>query len=433
MRIAVQPTLLIGLICAIISVITGLYLSEEGGYDDALLERHKVLGIITAVCAVIVFAFRIFSSKYFEYRRKKIFDLVLFIPLIIFLSMTGHYGGSMTHGEDYLFAAVTDAGQPTDPSIKLKAISDVNNAAFYADIIQPILESRCYSCHSSRKQKGDLRLDGADFIRRGGEGGHIVQAGLPDSSALFARLMLPLEHEDHMPPNEKPQPSSSEIALIQSWIKEGADFEMKVADTRDHARIKNYFATLVEQSEREILIPESEVSPGDQKAIAALKRRGIIVLPVAAESNYLSVNFVNARSVSPEDISLLSLLKEQIIWLNLSRTSISDENIKSIAELSSLRRLNLEHTAISDLGVQSLLPLPNLIYLNVIGTKVTDGGIAHLSAAKKLKKLFIYQTSITRAGFEKLHTVSPELEIDTGGYALPKLLTDSVIIEFDPG
>jgi hypothetical protein len=245
--------------------------------------------------------------------------------------------------------------------------------------------------------------------------------------------MLPLEHDDHMPPNEKPQPSSSEIALIQSWIKEGADFEMKVADTRDQARIKNYFASLVEQSEKEVLIPDSEVKPGDANAIAELKKRGVLALPVGSGSNYLSVNFVNARTVTPEDISLLLTLKEQVIWLDLSRTSITDEDMKSIAALSALRRLSVEHTVISDLGIQFLSPLSNLTYLNVVATKVTDDGIAYLSAAKNLRRVFIYQTSITDAGFEKLQSASPELEIDTGGYALPKLLTDSVIVEFDPG
>ena len=216
LRAAVQPSLLVGVICAIVSVITGLILSEEGGYDDDLLERHKWLGIATAALAAMIYGFRLISGKYFQQKaRRRTFHLILFVPLIILVSITGHYGGSMTHGADYLFAAAGNI-ETDDPGIKLKAIQDVDNAVLYADLIQPILESRCYSCHSTRRQKGDLRLDGIDVIRRGGENGSIIEAGIPDSSALFVRLMLPLEHDDHMPPNEKPQPSSAEIALIQS-------------------------------------------------------------------------------------------------------------------------------------------------------------------------------------------------------------------------
>ena len=75
----------------------------------------------------------------------------------------------------------------------------------------------------------------------------------------LVRLMLSLEDEDHMPPNEKPQPSSSEIALIQAWINEGAKFELKVSECSNAEKIKGYFTSVVEQSHKEKLIPEEEV------------------------------------------------------------------------------------------------------------------------------------------------------------------------------
>lgn len=434
LRVAVQPALLVGVVFAIVSVITGLYLSDEGGYDDELLERHKTLGIVTAVFGVAVYALRLAARAYFQDKaRKRMFYFVLFVPLIILVSLTGHFGGSMTHGEDYLFAIAGNGEEAVDPAMKLQTISNIDNAEFYPDIIQPILESRCYSCHSSRKQKGDLRLDGIDFIRRGGESGAIVEPGIPDSSSLFVRLMLPLEHDDHMPPNEKPQPSSVEIALIQSWIKEGGDFQTKVSALHDRAKIKTYFTSLVEQSRKEMLIPEEAVKQGDEKAIAGLKKRGVIVLSVSAGSNYLSISFVNKRTLSAEDISLLLPLKEQIIWLNLARTTIGDENMNTIAALSRLRHLSLEYTAVTDQGLQTISTLPDLKYLNIVGTKISDNGISHLSAAKNLKQLFVYQTAVTDSGIELLQSASPGLEIDTGGYALPKLLSDSVITEFAPG
>ena len=87
----------------------------------------------------------------------------------------------------------------------------------------------CY-CHSSSKQKGDLRLDKEEFIMRGGKNGLVIKDGPVDSSSLYKRLILPLEDEDHMPPNEKPQLSSSEIALIQYWIEDHADFTKPVSE-----------------------------------------------------------------------------------------------------------------------------------------------------------------------------------------------------------
>ena len=77
---AVQPALLIGVISAIVSVITGLYLSDEGGYNDDLLERHKWLGITTAGLAAILFLLRRLSHRFFraEHRRQTL-HLVSFI------------------------------------------------------------------------------------------------------------------------------------------------------------------------------------------------------------------------------------------------------------------------------------------------------------------------------------------------------------------
>jgi uncharacterized membrane protein/mono/diheme cytochrome c family protein len=432
LRAAVEPALLAGVICAIVSVITGLMLSEEGGYDDDLLERHKWLGIATAALAAIIYGFRLISGKYFQQKaRRRTFHLILFVPLIILVSLTGHYGGSMTHGADYLFAAAGNT-DTADPGIKLKAIQDVDNAVLYADLIQPILESRCYSCHSTRRQKGDLRLDGIEVIRRGGENGSIIEAGIPDSSSLFVRLMLPLEHEDHMPPNEKPQPSSAEIALIQSWIKAGADFDQKVSASNEKEKIKTYFASLVEQSEMDNLLPEEEVNPADEKVVGELKKMGVIVLPVDAESNYLSISFVNRRSASDPEVSLLLKLKAQIIWLDLARTTISDEGMKSIGQLAVLRRLSLQNTSITDQGVATLASLANLQYLNLAGSKISDKGLSHLSTLKSLRKVFVYQTGVTATGIREMRSTLPDIHFDTGGYALPKLLTDSVIVEFDP-
>ena len=432
-RAAIPPSLLLGSLFAIASAISGYFLSEEGGYEDDLLERHKNLGIATAVFSGIAYILYITAGSFFKDKaRRKTFYLVVFIPLIILVSITGHFGGSITHGEDYLFEIVGGSSEVVDPSIKLATITDIDNAVLYADVIQPILESRCYACHSSRRQKGDLRLDDVEFIRQGGENGPVIEAGRADSSELFSRMMLSLEDDDHMPPNEKPQPSSSEIALIQSWINDGADFEIKVSQTGNAEKIRTYFTSVVEQLNKKQLIPKDEIKAGDEVAIASLSKRGIIVLPVSKESNYLSVSFVNKRSVTADDIQSLLPLKKEIVWLDLSRTTVSDSEIRGITQLASLRRLNLEFTSVSDKGLVPLSSLANLRYLNLVGTKISDEGLNQLEGLKNLEDLFIYQTAVTRVGIEKFSTAAPHVTLDTGGYHLPKMLTDSVVTKFIP-
>jgi hypothetical protein len=235
-----------------------------------------------------------------------------------------------------------------------------------------------------------------------------------------------------MPPNEKPQPSSSEIALIQAWINEGAKFELKISECSNAEKIKGYFTSVVEQSRKEKLIPEEDVEAPDEKTLADLSKNGVLVIPVSRESNYVSASFVNKRTVSASDIQSLLRLKKQIVWLDLGRTTVSDSIVGSIAQLTTLRRLSLEFTSVSDKGLQSISSLSNIRYLNLVGTKITDEGLKQIAKLKNLESLFVYQTAVTDEGIKSYLTAAPEVGIDTGRYQLPKMLTDSVITKFQP-
>ena len=54
--------------------------------------------------------------------------------------------------------------------------------ADYLKDVKPVLAARCYACHGALKQNGGLRLDTAEFIRKGGKHGPAVVAGQPAES-----------------------------------------------------------------------------------------------------------------------------------------------------------------------------------------------------------------------------------------------------------
>ena len=87
-----------------------------------------------------------------------------------------------------------------------------------------------------------------------------------------------MEDEHHMPPNEKPQLSSAEIALIKSWIDEGAQFDKAIKELQ--ASFKNYglpeFNAVASDSGTTI-IPSEEVPAADANAIATLTAKGVLV------------------------------------------------------------------------------------------------------------------------------------------------------------
>jgi cytochrome c553 len=108
----------------------------------------------------------------------------------------------------------TSKGQPAGPSAE--------SIEFFESKIRPVLVEKCYSCHSadSKKLKGDLKVDSAGGLLRGGESGSpSVVPGQPDKSKLIEAIAY--KNEDlQMPPKEKLP--ADVVANFEAWIKMGA-------------------------------------------------------------------------------------------------------------------------------------------------------------------------------------------------------------------
>ena len=94
--------------------------------------------------------------------------------------------------------------------------------AFFEKEIAPILQQRCYECHSheSDEVKGGLVLDSRSGWERGGESGPAIVPGEPDKSRLIQAVKYH-DEELQMPPEEKKLPEG-EIALLEKWVAMGA-------------------------------------------------------------------------------------------------------------------------------------------------------------------------------------------------------------------
>ncbi len=98
--------------------------------------------------------------------------------------------------------------------------------------IRPILFEKCYRCHGpdSGTRQANLRLDRdeattKDATRTVAADGplKIIAPGAPDRSAVLRRITA-TDPEQRMPPGEQPL-SDREVALIQRWIEQGAQYE----------------------------------------------------------------------------------------------------------------------------------------------------------------------------------------------------------------
>lgn len=408
-----------GMVSAILSCISGYLLSLSGDYDDELLDTHTWFAIATASVSLIAYLFNRWENEFAKW------VILLMIPLII---ITGHLGGSLTHGSDYLTKGFSEKDSVTEKEIK--PIADVQEANVYADIVQPIFESKCYSCHNKTKKKGKLRLDEPAFILKGGKDGEVIKPGNADESDMMRRLLLPRNDEDHMPPKEKPQLKDNEIALLHWWITTGATFDKKTKDLEQPEKIKPVLLALQKEVKKVLPdLPQTPVEKADEKAIQKLKDSGIIVFPVARNSNYLTANFVTVDSITYNDIALLLSIKKQLVWLNLGQKKIPDSLLAPIAQLTNLTRLQLDNIPITDKGLVLLQSLVNLQYLNLVGTKVTPQGVIQLKNLSKLQAIYLYKTFISSSDWSMLKNNFPKVTLDTGGYQVPFLETDTMIVK----
>ncbi len=95
--------------------------------------------------------------------------------------------------------------------------------------VKPLLSDRCFKCHGPdrNERKGDLRLDVPSGALEQGlsNGGYAFVPGKPHRSEAFVR-MLSADPEWQMPPPEsKLELSEYEIALIEKWIRQGAEYQ----------------------------------------------------------------------------------------------------------------------------------------------------------------------------------------------------------------
>jgi uncharacterized membrane protein len=426
LRPAVHVILFLGMISAIATCITGYLLSGTEDYDETLVQFHQWMGISVAGISMVTF---------YLYKNNRLvkWHAPSGILLGTVILITGHLGGSLTHGSDYLTKPLENlSGDEITPIIKRKPIPDIQQAWVYADVVQPIFQSKCYGCHSVTKQKGKLRLDQADLIIKGGKDGVVIVPGKANESELMKRVLSPREEEHHMPPREKPQLNEKETALLQWWINQGADFTKKVKDIQQPEKIKpllNDLQHATEVKKYAPAFPSEAVEQADEKAVRQLKDRGVVVMPVAQNNHWLVANFITVPDFSDKDIHLLLPLKKQLVWLKIGHTAISDSALIVIAQCTNLTELQLDHTRITNQGLNDLSTLINLQSLNLVSTTITGAGIMKLVTLKKLQFLYLYQTEVDKKDWSALQKAFPKSVLDSGGYKLPYIESDTQVVK----
>lgn len=422
---ALRFLLIIGMLSALFSVFTGLMLSWEGGYEQKLLTPHMWMGFgVAALSILLVFIFEKWRTALF-----KVSSALLFLAIVF----TGHLGGSLTHGEDYLLSGLSEG---TSDSVKQRApIPNVQQAMAFKEVIRPILEDKCFGCHGAAKQKGKLRMDEFELMMAGGKNGKIIVPGKPSESEMIKRIELPIDDDHHMSPKNKLQVTENELALLKWWVSTGASSLKKVGeleqDDKTRARLASLESVQTEPA-KESEFPEEPVATADSSVISQLRKYGAVVMPVSKEGNYLEINFINDTVSLASQLPLLVKLKAQLLTLKLANKIVKDDDISELKSSKQLIHLNLANTNITDAALQHIASLGNLRTLNLTGTKVTSSGLMKLQTLKKLKTIYLYQTGVDRASWKNLTQAFKDVRLDSGGYQVPVFPDDTVEVKYTP-
>ncbi|GMV92110.1 MAG: hypothetical protein AMXMBFR82_18880 [Candidatus Hydrogenedentota bacterium] len=147
--------------------------------------------------------------------------------------------------------------------------------------IAPILEERCYACHSSDKRKGGLSLESLADAQLGGDSGPAVQPGDTAASELIRRITSDDEAE-RMPPKGDPLPEET-ISLLRTWIEEGVSWGDTESAAQEPLEGSDHWAF---QKPAQPALPETSgtdwaQNPIDAFTLAAMQAQGLAPSPEA--------------------------------------------------------------------------------------------------------------------------------------------------------
>jgi mono/diheme cytochrome c family protein len=194
---------------------------------------------------------------------------------------------------DSLLLSIERAEIPTDRLLSTLQQAPISEGAadlsagedFFESRIRPVLIENCIGCHGPDKQKAGLRLDSAQALAAGGEGGPILDPANSENSRLLK--VLHYDSDPQMPPAGKlddrvirdfqewlalgaPWPSSDKGSV--SGNAEGPSFEERLRKAKqDHWAFKPVGAPAIPQVEN----PDWVRTPVDAFILDSLSKAGL--------------------------------------------------------------------------------------------------------------------------------------------------------------
>jgi len=384
---------------AALTALMGFFLSREGGYDENILLKHKILGITTAILSyTLLLVYKSFPEKNFAFGATITLSLTAMIA-------GSHFGSNLTHGEGFVWQPLK-SGKDTEEKI-------TDSSSLFAAAIKPVLRSKCFSCHNEKKAKGGLIMTTEEKILEGGKNGPIWKSGDALNSHIIEKINLPEDEKKHMPPKGKPQLSQEQIDLLFVWIQSGADMKKTMKDYADDDTVRILAAKFIH-------LPKAETekiysfAAAPASTIQKLSGPFCSVFPLSQSSPALQADFFVREKFDRKKLEELLKVKQQLVVLNLGNMPVTDADMKTVNQFTNLEKLILNNSLITNNALSEIKKLKSLRSLSLAGTQIDKNAAQSFSQFDSLKEVFIWNTKISATEADELQKQNKKIKFDRG-------------------
>ena len=394
----------------LLAAIFGWFLGDNGYYLESQINIHRWSGI-----AFVSICFILWLLRYTNFRFSKSFNRSVNLTSIILLMITGHFGGEMTHGQNYLFENLPYTKKKISVTTLSESKRSNNDSLFvYEDLIHPVIEEKCIACHNQNLASGGLNMSSIESMIKGGNSGAGIQNGNPFESLIYKRVSFPHDHPKFMPPTGVPL-SYDQIATLEWWIDNGAKKQMPVTLTRNDPKTLRFMELQYGLDLREKTYLETlTLSSPSQEELKSIEGEEYIWRFLNPEQSFLDLKFTK-KKIEINDLLKVQSIKNNITWLNLADCMLNDNHLSYISNFPNLTRLKIQkNPLVTNKGIEALQKLEHLTELNLYGTRVSNNTLITLGQMKSLKKLFVWNTRITDKDIADFKALHPDVEVIAG-------------------
>jgi len=324
LREGINWLIYIGALSALASALLGYLLYQAEDYQGQTLDFHLAFGLLTAILSLLT------ASLLYRQQQNKFPKLIAYrsslVLTVLCLTIAGHLGANLTHGENYLSETLPWNNGAYDKGKTADLLAEFTSADTAHELsttqkdrlnleVRAIFAHNCYQCHSELKQKGKLVLETKEGVMRGGESGKLFVAGNSEQSEIIRRLKLPRGHEEAMPGKGKAL-TKEQIKLISLWIDEGAHW----AD-----------ASLKVFPEAELALRQPELPPSDDPQAQPID---LLMNEYYSQHNISAPQLVNDRIfIRRAYLDVLGLLPKPQQVQDFAQSTQPDKRARLVAEL----------------------------------------------------------------------------------------------------